>query len=405
MPGSRKAEKYHNSRALAAHHGSRPRLRGYYARMMAGMAVDRTEDQTRLGLTPEEWRLARALGGDAQALEKLAAEDSGDLARRHRVSGTLYLRARRLGLQTPAVSAWRRQTLAVAAQHLQLQAMAREVADCLAEAGAEWLPLKGWDLATRLYEAPEERPTGDLDLLISPERLDDAVRALTAAGWCALYQGPRNRVFLAEEGYAWMAVKAQLPLLEIHFRLWGLVPERFGSALFERSRPDATLPTGGRRLSFADAYLVAAVHAWLSPRYLVAWWELARLAERLTPEQIEGVVSEACSWDLQLPVMLAAEVSATLWGEPGCQKIHRDLAGELRLTERLLATRARRRLTALSLASLQMARLLAGRRSRQRLKGPWRRVWPHPGIVERSTPEDWPWLARRLWFQARLPFQ
>ena len=371
---------------------------------MSRPTTDRSADRRRLGLTPAERRLALALGGDDRALEELAAEDSGELARRHRAGGALYLRARRLGLDTAAVSAWRRQTLAAAAHHLRLRATVEEVAGHLAAAGVDWLPLKGYDLATRLYAAPEERPTGDVDLMIPPARLDDAVRALSAAGWSALYPGPRNRAFLVEEGYAWMAVKAQQPLLEVHFRLWGLVPERFESAVFERSRPDPSLPAGGRRLTFADAYLLAAVHVWLSPRYLTSWWELARLSARLAPEERDEVAREAKAWDLQLPVMLASEVAAALWGEPGCRLIGRRLAADLRRPERFLAARARR-LTALSLASLQAARLLAGRRSRQRLKGPWRRIWPHPGIVERSTPEAWPWPVRRLWFQILRPFR
>ena len=390
-------EKYHNFK---------PRISGpsddkrYHARVMAG-----DEDQTRLGLTPAELRLAAALGGDERALERLAADDAeGDLARQHRAGGALYLRARPLGLDTPAVVAWHHQTLAVAAHYLQLQATVHAVAGCLANAGVEWLPLKGYDLATRIYDAPEERPTGDLDLLILPSQLDDAVGALSADGWQPLYQGARNRAYQADEGYAWVAVKAPHPLLEVHFRLWGLVPRGFGSAIFKRSRRDPALPVAGRRLSLADAYLVAAVHAWLSPRYVVAWWDLARLSAHMASEDVDAVVREAGAWDLQLPVVLAAEVSAALWGESACQTIQRRLVGDLALTERLLAARARRRLTALPLASLQAARLLAGRRSRQRLKGPWRRVWPHPAIVERETPEGLPWFARRLWFQLRQPF-
>ncbi len=369
---------------------------------MAAPTSDRPGRRGRLGLSAAERRLAQALGGDRQALEALAAEDSGELARRHRAAGALYLRARRHGLETPAVKAWHRQTLDVAAHHLRLAAALEEVAAGLAAAGVDWLPLKGYDLATRLYDQPEERPTGDLDLLIAPSRLGDAIGALAAGGWAPLYPGPRSRRFLVEEGYAWMATKAPHPLLEVHFRLWGLVPEGFAAALFERSRADASLPAGGRRASLADAFLVAAVHAWMGPRYLVAWWELARLSARMTPAEHDAVRHEAGAWDLQLPVMLAAEIAAELWREPGCLKIRRHLAGELRPPERLLARLARRRLSALSLAGLQAARLLAGRRSRQRLKGPWRRVWPHPGIVERATPDGWPWLARRLWFQARL---
>ncbi len=372
---------------------------------MAESSAETGSDDLELGLTPAELRLARALGDDDAAIDELAHTDTGgELARQHRAGGALYLSAHRRGLQTPAVAAWHRQTLGVAAHHLQLTATAAEVAGRLTEAGVEWVPLKGYDLATRLYEAPEERPTGDLDLLIRPERLDDARRVLRAAGWRDLYQGPRNTAFLAEEGYAWMAVKEPHPLLEVHFRLWGLVPEGFAAALFERSLPDPSLPPGGRRLTFADAYLVAAIHAWLSSRYLIGWWELARLSRRLTPEEVDGVIREAVAWDLQLPVALAAEVSAALWRRQGCREIRRRLTAGLRMPERLLAARARRRLTSLSLAGLQTARLLAGRRSRQRLKGPWRRIWPHPGIVERATPEEWPWIARRLWYQARRPW-
>ncbi len=377
---------------------------GYYLGM-AEPAADTGANGAELGLTAAERRLAATLGGDGRALDELAASDrGGELAARHRASGALYLRARRRGLDTPAVAAWRRQTLRVAAHHLRLTATAAEVAGRLDDAGIEWTPLKGYDLATRLYDAPEERATGDLDLLIRPQRLDDARRVLRAAGWRDLYAGPRNRVFLAEEGYAWMAVKDLHPLLEIHFRLWGLVPDGFAAALFERSVPDPSLPPGGRRLSFADAYLIAAVHAWLSPRYLTAWWELARLAERLSPAQVEDLIRDASAWDLQLPVALSARISAALWHRPPCREIRRRLAGDLRAPERLLAARARHRPTALSLASLQAARLLAGRSSRMRLKGPWRRIWPHPGIVERATPEDWPWIARRLWYQIRRPW-
>ena len=364
------------------------------------------EETAGLGLTPAERRLARALCGDGEALEALAVtEDSVELATRHRAGGALYLRAHARALESPVVDAWHRQTLAIAAHHLQLQATAAQVSAHLAEAGVEWLPFKGYDLAHRIYQVPEERPTGDLDLLVAPADLERARDVLRADGWRDLYRGPRNRAFLAEEGYTWMAVKESHPLLEVHFRLWGLVPTAFSGALFERSRPDESLGKSGRRLTLSDAYLVAAVHVWLSPRYLITWWELARLTDQMTPEEIDAVVLEACRWDLQLPVALASEVSAALWGQPGCRQIRDRLIQDLRPPERWLAGRTRRRLTTLPLAGLQTARLLSGRRSRQRFKGPWRRIWPHPGIVERSTPEGWPWIARRLWFQARWPFK
>ncbi len=356
--------------------------------------------------------VADALGGDSEALAALAGRDAdGELARRHRAGGALYLLATRQG--TAAVEAWHRQLFSTAARHLQQKATVQEVASCLAPAGIDWAPLKGYDMATRLYE-PEERVTGDVDLLILPEGLDEARRLLEDVGWRSLYEGPRNPVFLAEEGYAWMARKKGHPLLEVHFRLWGLVPEGFETALFERAAPDASLPPGGRRLTLADTYLVAAVHAWLSPsRPLGTWWDLARISEHLLRSEIDDVLREARFWDLQLPVALAAEVSAALWGREGCREIARQLAGDLRAPERWAASWTRRRgLNRFPLTVLQAARLTAGRRSRQGLKGPWRQIWAHPGIVERGTPATWPWFWRRLcfqvpplrrWAQRRLP--
>lgn len=356
-----------------------------------------------LGLTREDRWLADALAGRVEALGRLAAHDAdGAFARRHRAGAALRLRAARHGLEAPAP--WHRELVAAAARHLSLTAAVEEIGGLLAAAGVEWVPLKGFDLATRVYASPEERPTADVDLLIPSAGLEGALRALEADGWKGLFPGPRNRDFLADEGYAWLARKTGRGLLELHFRLWGLVPEGWSAELFERSRRDPALPPGGRRLTLADAYLVAAVHTWLDPppRPLVAWWDLERITRRWSSEEAEDAVAGARAWDLQLPVALASRSAAGLWGAEGCRRIAERLETDLRLTERLALKRAcRRGLTTLPLPSLQMARLLAGRRSRQSWRGAFRRLWAHPGIVERATPEAWPWWRRRLAYQLR----
>lgn len=357
-----------------------------------------------LGLTPTEQWLAEALAGSREALETLARRDEdGELARRHRAGPALALRTVARSLTTPA--SWHRDLLAAAVNHLQARTTVEEVGASLAAAGVEWVPFKGYDMATRFYAEAEERPATDVDFLISPEHLAAAREALTADGWQPLYTGRRYEDFLAEEGYAWLARKASQTLIEVHFRLWGMTPEGLAESLFERSRPDPDLPRGGRRLRPADAYLVAAVHTWLTPppRPLTSWWDLARISEKLTEGEVDDVAGAAGEWDLGLPVALAAEVSAALWGQAGCGSIGRRLAAGLRPAERWLAARARRKgHVGLTLARLQAARLLAGRRSRQGWLTVWRRVWAHPGVVERSTPEDWPWIRRRLVSLARF---
>jgi len=275
-------------------------------------------------MTGPDRRVAAALDGDDEALTAIAREDpTGAIARRHRVGAALYLRAARRDLRGPAVDAWHRDLFSASTQYLRLSAALERVAAVLAAERIDWIPLKGYDLATRAYDDPEERPTMDLDLLIAAAEFARARRSLESAGWQGLHRGRLAERYLAEEGYAWQATDATGVLLELHFRLWGCVDEGLADALIGESTPDASLPPGGRRLTLAHAYLVAAVHAWLgSPsRGVGVWWDLVRICEA-SPRSLVGEVTRAARhWDLQLPVALAAELTCELWrpaaGWPG----------------------------------------------------------------------------------------
>ena len=60
----------------------------------------------------------------------------------------------------------------------------------------EVVALKGAALAFFHYEEPALRPMGDLDLLLrEPRDLERATAALVGAGWTALFDTPRHRVF------------------------------------------------------------------------------------------------------------------------------------------------------------------------------------------------------------------
>lgn len=362
-----------------------------------------------LGFSAAEERLASALEGDAEALRALLADGaSGELARRHRTGPALYRHARLLDATGPALDAWRHEARTSAARHLALAAVLDDAAQALEGAGVAWAPLKGFDLATRFEDRGEQRPTGDLDLLVAPTDLETGREALLAAGFQGFEETPRSGAYLREEGYAWQATHPSGVLLELHFRLWGLVPEDFAAGVLERARPEATLPPGGRRLRLADAYVVAAVHLWLDPppRKLLAFYDLPRLAEHLEEaDETDEVVEAAADGDLELPVALAAEVSSALWRRDACGEVVRRLAARLRTAERFFAARLRRRgLAAAPLHAIVLARLLARRRSRHGLpRTVGRRLWPHPGTVERLTPDDWPWIRRRFAATLRRP--
>ncbi len=362
---------------------------------------------TQRNVNDPDRRLAAALDGDRDALRALAAADAdGTLACRHRVAGALSLRAAEAAVEGPACTAWRRELRRLSVHYLLLREAAVAAACALTPAGVAWLPLKGYDLATRIYGEPEERATSDLDLLVAAADFERARGALCDAGWTGVGGGARIERYLAEEGYAWQAVHASGVLLELHYRLWGSVPERFAADLLAAATADPALPPGGHRATLAHAFVLAAVHAWLSPppRGVGLWRDLERIAAVAPPPLADAVVAASHAWDVQLPVALAAEVAAGLWpaggGRSPLPAIAARLGETLRPAERLAATRARRgRLADASLAALTAARLMSGRRGRHRLRLLLRRLWAHPGVVEGNTEAAWPWPARRWWYQ------
>ncbi|MGA7992235.1 MAG: nucleotidyltransferase family protein [Thermoanaerobaculia bacterium] len=78
----------------------------------------------------------------------------------------------------------------------RLQTTLGETVLTLRAAGVEVVALKGAVLAFFHYPDPALRPMGDLDLLLrEPGDLSRATEALESAGWLALFDTPRHRVF------------------------------------------------------------------------------------------------------------------------------------------------------------------------------------------------------------------
>lgn len=343
--------------------------------------------------------LAACLAGDPAALATLAADPAGaELAKLHRVGPALALRARRLGIEGPSAESWHRSLLGVTAHRLRIEDRLTVLGTTLGLAGISWLPIKGCDLGSRVYERPEERPVGDVDVLVAEADYPRARAALEEAGWRSLVPGARVDAYLLEEGYAWQAVDPTGLLLEVHHRLWGMVPAGLAPALLAAAVPDPALGPTARRLPLAHAWLIAAVHVWLNPppRPLLAAWDLERIAAA-KPDLADDAVSLAVEWGLQLPAALAAAYAAGLWPSDPNRRIAGRLMDTLRSAERLTARRALEgEIESTSLESIVLARLLSFRSSRAGWRSLPRRIWAHPGIVEMETPAGRSWPARRL---------
>ena len=348
--------------------------------------------------------MAAAVWGDRKALGELASRpDRRAAVAIARVAPALALRANELGVAGFEVEGWRAELRNAATAGLVLRHELAGIAAALAGVGVAWAPLKGLGLPASVYPRWEERPTSDIDVLIAEQDVAATQTALRDAGWRDAQVGDDADDFLAGEGYNWKALSPGGVLLELHYRLWGLAQDGLAEAVLARSTPDHAAGATARALTLPDVYVVAAVHLWTHPvpRPLLYWWDLHRIAEAGGPQLAEVVIDEARRWGLQLLVGAAAEAAAGFWDEAANARIAAELIGELRLAERRALARIRSVGVGVArLEPIQLARLLARRPSRMGWLAAWRRVWPHPAVLQAKTPPEWSWLRRRAWFAA-----
>jgi Uncharacterised nucleotidyltransferase len=135
--------------------------------------------------------------------------------------------------------------LAVAARRRLLDELAVRAVDCLRTAGVRAVVLKGPAVATWLYDEP--RPYVDVDLLVAPETVDEAVESLSALGFSPTRPGPD----VAEREQGWRNEQSLVgtfgSVVDLHHRLVG-VPSAarcwrvLSARTVDLDLPDGTVP-------------------------------------------------------------------------------------------------------------------------------------------------------------------
>lgn len=188
--------------------------------------------------------------------------------------------------------------------------------ETLGAAGVPWLVLKGPVLAQLYYGGPDVRPYSDLDVLVAPAAIGDAVEALERNGsrvdetWPILPGGPTGEI------------SAQLPSgrwLDLH---WHIVNQprlrrRLAVAvppLFARAREVALGRTAARTLSAADTLAHLSLHGCTSGADRLVW-----LKDIVQCMQVEGPacaehVEVSAGWGTSL---MAAVCVQRAWGVLG----------------------------------------------------------------------------------------
>jgi hypothetical protein len=203
-------------------------------------------------------------------------------------------------------------------RHLRAIGDLRVVAEALDRAGIAWLVIKGPTLAEEVHGAPDLRSYNDLDVLVSPRELGDAVRELEAVGcqvppqnWLHLQRGLRG------EFDVWLPSGAHLDL-HWHLIIDRPVREHFRidiDRLLAARRSVAVGPDLVPTLAWADTCVYVALHAVLSgSERLIGFKDLQLLMDGGEP--IEEVVERARAWSAELAFRLAVTRAVRAIGLP-----------------------------------------------------------------------------------------
>lgn len=254
------------------------------------------------------------------ALQRVPAGELTGLAHAaayHGVSSYLLAASEEGGaLPTDEREQLREQRRDIAIDHLRMLGNLRFLHGVLDEADVPWLAIKGPTLAEPVHGSPVLRGYADLDIIVPPSLLRDAIAALTAAGAALI---DRNWTLLRAEmkGEVHLALPSGTEL-DLHWHLLNDRDRRENfpirvEGLFERSR---TVKVGGLdvpTIDAADTVVYVALHSILSGADRLIW---VKDVERLLAADLPGleaIEDRARRWRAELALAaILRRVEATI---------------------------------------------------------------------------------------------
>jgi hypothetical protein len=192
---------------------------------------------------------------------------------------------------------------------------ALDILDQLEAAGIRALPLKGSTLARRLYRDVGARSSIDIDILVAPDDLADAVAVLEEREWRA--QPDRSR----EGGLPRLhdvLVRPASPSGELHWRVHWYEQRFAADALARAERPAPGAPLEMQPLDGLVALMLFYARDGFAglrfPADAAAWWDL-KCGDVAGPSAADMVAQHYPA--LTAPVTVAASLLSELVGLPG----------------------------------------------------------------------------------------
>ncbi len=239
-------------------------------------------------------------GGESWTLEPATEPDADllDAVRRHRVAEILAAHAEALGLPTEVAAEVVAMRAAGRRAHMVQILEIERVQRLFVDAGLAYLVIKGPALAVQTAGDATARGAGDVDLLVSPDHVEEAHRVLSANGWAL-----RSGTEITPGTWAWKHVLGSFnaftydgpgSTVDLH---WRLDPTLDALPTFEEvwARREVVdiggvlVPSLGRADVFAHTCLHTAKDSWRWMRSLVDVHRLAadpRTWERISTEPL-----------------------------------------------------------------------------------------------------------------------
>ncbi len=220
----------------------------------------------------------------------------------------------------------------MARENLRLTSALLELLDRMEAAQVECVAYKGPVLARRLYDDTALRTFDDLDLLVSPEDVDQATAVLTEMGFQGWENFSKNEIErLGESRYARHFGHADRRLaVDLH---WDLADPAWGfrtAELLENAKPETT-QIGGRDVrTLPTSLLLLALCVHGSKHEPLPWYQLkwavdvARLME-LVPDW-EATMEQARRFRVERATLLGLLCAHELVGAPLAPPVRRALS-------------------------------------------------------------------------------
>ncbi len=189
----------------------------------------------------------------------------------------------------------------------EIEATASRAIAALVAADIPVAPIKGFAYAATIYAHPSERPMGDVDLLVPPERFADGCRRLAAAGFAQQRARPQDHAGTFSGG----AVEVDLHR-SIAPQGWARVEL---GGVWARARPAAERHDGALRLDRVDEALFQCLVImrgfW---GRLLDYVDAARLLARVDDADGDVLLARARSWGVLRATTAALRLTARVSG-------------------------------------------------------------------------------------------